>query len=59
MSATDRKCAYCGGAGVLRADGGWLCTECATRRVNSPKAREMMQADEDMAQHLDKGGRLS
>ena len=46
--------------GELRTrDDQWLCTECATEAGNSPAAREMMEAEAEVGQHLEKGRRLS
>lgn len=57
---TKHKCADCGGVGVLRAGPlGWLCVECATKRVNSPENMALTEADAEIAEHLESGGKLS
>jgi hypothetical protein len=57
---TQKKCADCGAPGVWCAGPlGWLCAECATRRINAPENVELTQADEELNEHLDKGGKLS
>jgi len=62
--SSEHACADCRRTDVVlvRADGlepPWLCLACAQRRVNAPEAREVMQAEEDLNEHLDGGGKLS
>jgi hypothetical protein len=62
MKKQDRKCADCGKPGVIRAEGlrtGWLCLAHATKRVNAPENVALTQADMDMAEHKESGGKLS
>src|SRR5262245_43191155 len=60
MTKQDRKCADCGKRGVIRAEGvGWLCSACVTERINAPRNVALTEAYDDMAEHLDKGGKLS
>jgi hypothetical protein len=55
-----KNCIDCGGDGVMRADeSGWLCTPCANRRVNSPRNIALTEADQEMTEHLEAGGKLS
>jgi hypothetical protein len=50
---------------AARVDGGapgpdfWICAQCFREGVNSPEARALAEADEEVAEHLRGGGRLS
>jgi hypothetical protein len=61
MSKVLRKCADCGEANAtIRADGvGWLCPRCVGRRVNDPENMKYTQADMDLQEYLENGGKLS
>jgi hypothetical protein len=37
----------------------WLCTEHMNERINSPKNLALTQADNDLAEFLDEGGKVS
>ena len=66
-----RKCADCGAANasipidpdtetVYGGLGGkkWLCPRCVIIRVHDPEDMKYTQADMDLQEHLDNGGRL-
>jgi len=66
-SMAKRICETCGNApavvnakGLKRPDADyWLCADCLTELGNTTWSRAMMQADEDVEEYLEKGGRLS
>jgi hypothetical protein len=37
----------------------WICVQCLREGVNSPEAQALAEADDEIAEHLQEGGRLS
>jgi hypothetical protein len=57
-----RNCAIpeCPHSGIAKVeDGKWLCSRHIIDRIHSPECMAMTQADEDMAEFREAGGKLS
>jgi hypothetical protein len=57
-----RTCAHpgCTKLGIFKIEAdAWLCTEHMIEALHHPWAIQMRDADEELAEHLDKGGKLS
>jgi len=68
MTKSKHKCADCAApTATIPIDpntistygGGWLCTQCAMLRVNVPENMKYTQADMDLQDHIENGGKLS
>ena len=68
MPKQTHKCADCGAANapipidpktISTYGGRWLCCYCAMLRVNDPENMKYTQADMDLQDHLENGGKLS